>query len=166
MKHMKYEVEANTQKYYSIATTSIWISILILLMASYRELPDTIPTHFAADGAADSHGDKATLLIITTIGLAVTLMMSVIPRYPQLYNIPFAIDSTKRAAAINVLNGMTRKLNLCVSLLFLLLIGGTIRIANGKWDTLPSLGLGIILALIVAILISDTAQLWKYREQK
>jgi hypothetical protein len=58
----------------------------IYIAKHWMGLPDTIPTHFGADGKPDDWGSKYTIWILTAIGLLTWIGMSVLERYPHIYN--------------------------------------------------------------------------------
>src|SRR4051794_9461330 len=60
-------------------------------------LPDTIPVHFGASGQPDSYGKKATIFILPVTGLIIFMMMSIINKYPQVYNYPVKITAANAA---------------------------------------------------------------------
>lgn len=51
--------------------------------SKYSELPNTIPTHFNAQGMADNIGDKSTIWVLPIIFLSVYLLIVCVNQIPQ-----------------------------------------------------------------------------------
>jgi uncharacterized membrane protein len=60
----------------------------------YPGLPQTIPTHVGFDGTANAYGDKATILIVPAGTIVLYLVLLLVSRFPQAFNLPIAITET------------------------------------------------------------------------
>ena len=55
-------------------------------------LPDTIPIHFNLKGTPDGYGKKLNLLITPLVSTVIYIGMTIINRYPHLFNYPVKIN--------------------------------------------------------------------------
>ena len=73
---------------------SMVVSILIMLAATiwliiiWPTIPETVPTHFSADGTPNSFDTRKALFAPLIIGWAVAVLFIVLEFYPQFWNIP------------------------------------------------------------------------------
>ena len=68
-----------------VALTALAVLIGSVL-AAYSGLPDTIATHFNAAGRVDGWGVKGTLLLLPVTSSLMYGVLTVLSRYPQVYN--------------------------------------------------------------------------------
>ncbi len=71
-----------------------WLSILaiwVLTVTNYADLPDTIPTHYDGAGQADGFGGKATILTLPLIATILFVGMTILNKFPHIYNYPINI---------------------------------------------------------------------------
>lgn len=77
-----------------ILTVVLVLTLSVVSVAVYGDLPDRIPVHLDGAGTADRWGDKSlgTWLLVPGIATAVALLLLVVgslaPRYPALFNYP------------------------------------------------------------------------------
>lgn len=62
------------------------IFCIVFTLIHWNQLPERIPTHFNILGEADGYGDKASLLAILPISLLIYLSMTILGRFPNVYN--------------------------------------------------------------------------------
>lgn len=73
-----------------------WLFLLLMwsmVIVNFFSLPDTIPTHFNAEGKVDGYGDKYTLLLFPAIITAVYFLLGEVAKRPWTFN--FIITPTK-----------------------------------------------------------------------
>jgi uncharacterized membrane protein len=66
-------------------------AICILAITAYQSLPEIIPTHYGIKGQADDWGSKATIFILPVISLVLIIGMSVLSRFPHIFNYPVKV---------------------------------------------------------------------------
>lgn len=152
----------------SLADKSIeilaWLSILsiwILAIYFYSNLPSTIATHFNALGQPDDYGSKATILLLPIIGTVLFIGLSILNMFPHIFNYPKAITEENARSQYTLATKMIRLLKLSVSLIFTWIVVQIYQSSSGK-----SVGLGIwflplILALIFIPVIFFTIKMLK-----
>lgn len=103
---MKVNLQANrdyfTPLHYVLefASFACLIACFVLAVIAIRTFPDTIPTHFTIDGTPDGYGSPASLVILPSIMLPVTLLLSLIARIvpAKYWNTPFQVNSSPEIA--------------------------------------------------------------------
>lgn len=128
-----------------------WLILLALwgwTFTHYSTLPDTIPTHFNASGEADGFGSKASIIGLPLISTLLFIGLTVLNRYPHIFNYPTAITQDNAFRLYTLATRMLRYLKLVLVLVF----GGiefmTIQNATGK-----AAGLGVWFLPLTLVLI-------------
>ena len=67
-------------------------AIWILAVTAYQSLPEIIPTHYGIKGQADDWGNKATIFILPVISLVLIIGMSILNRFPNIFNYPVKVN--------------------------------------------------------------------------
>lgn len=97
-----------------LALSLIWIITLFY----YRNLPETIPTHFNAAGVADDFGPKITLFLLPSIGTILFIGMTILNRYPHVFNYPVKITPENALKQYTMATRLVRVLKLAVLVIF------------------------------------------------
>lgn len=133
-----------------------WIVLLAMwgwTFTHYSTLPDTIPTHFNASGEADGFGSKASLIALPIIATLLFIGLTVLNRYPHIFNYPTSITQDNALQLYTLATRMLRYLKLVLALVF----GGiefmTIQNATGKEAGLGAWFLPLTLVLVFLPLI-------------
>lgn len=128
------------------------VLVLILPAVYYAELPDTIPTHFNARGEADGFGSKATLWLMPGLGLILYLMMTILARYPHIFNYTVQITPENAERQYRMATRLVRLLKVFVMSLFAYLAWGSIQVATSRAATLDSFWLWFIIGANTTII--------------
>lgn len=125
---------------------------IILLATQWSSLPATVATHFNASGAVDGTGDKSQLLMLPIISAVFYAFITVIERFPYIYNYP--VEITEENA--NFQYGTAREMltvvkTECVAVLTYLL-WGAIETSKGVRHGLGSLFTVVFLVVLGATL--------------
>lgn len=128
-----------------------WVSIVIiwsLLISSYSNLPNIIPTHFNGAGKANAYGSKSTIFSLPAISTILFVGLTILNKFPHIFNYPTVI--TKNNALIQYTNAtrMIRYLKLIIVFIFGLLTFKTIQHTEGKATGLGIWFLPLTMALI------------------
>ena len=133
-----------------------WLILLALwglTISHYSSLPDTIPTHFNGAGEADGFGSKASIIGLPVIETLLFFGLTVLNRYPHIFNYPTAITEDNALRLYTLATRMLRYLKLVLVLVF----GGiefmTIQNATGKEAGLGAWFLPLTLVLVFLPLI-------------
>ena len=142
---------------------SMVLSILIMLAATiwllviWPSVPETVPSHFSADGTPSSFAGKKSLFAPLIIGWMVAALFIVLEFFPQYWNIPsksngfpvsigkFSSKSNNGAqaapGAIESMRSMMAVDRVMISLLF-----AVITICSAKGKSLPVWAMIVIIA--------------------
>jgi uncharacterized membrane protein len=67
---------------------------LLILYRSWSMVPAIVPTHFGISGVPDAWGGKSSLFLLPAISTLIYLMMTILGRFPRIYNYPVTITET------------------------------------------------------------------------
>lgn len=62
------------------------IAVIAITVWGFFTLPGTIPTHYGLSGTPNASGDKASLVTLPIIALCLTVLLTLLTRYPHRYN--------------------------------------------------------------------------------
>jgi uncharacterized membrane protein len=102
-----------------------WIALCLLwLMAliNYKSLPASIPTHFNATGQVDDYGSRATILALPIIGTVLFVGMTILNRFPHVFNYPVKITPENMLKQYTWATRMIRVLKMTVIIVFMLIV--------------------------------------------
>ncbi len=136
-----------------------WISLILiwlLVILKYSSLPGSIPTHFNAAGKVDNYGGKGTFFISPIIGTIMFVGMTILNRYPYVFNYPVKITGENAERQYTIATRLIRYIKFVIMGLslvieykiFLTATGGSSGL--GRWF-LPVFLAVIFIPLIVAI---------------
>lgn len=137
-----------------------WIAFLliwILTILNYFSLPDTIPIHFNASGHADGYGNKSTFFILPVIGTLIFILLSVLNKYPHIFNYPVNITEENAYRQYSNATRLVRYIKFSVEFTFLVIVWGIIQTAHGKsgglgvWQLPLTLALNLIPTIYFAV---------------
>lgn len=114
------------------------LTIWVLVISSYSNLPDTIPTHYNGVGKADGFGSKTNILILPLITTILFVGMTILNKFPYIFNYPAKITVENALRQYTSATRMLRYMKLILVMLFGLIAFKTIQGANGQ-----SFGLGV-----------------------
>lgn len=102
------------------------LAALILLLGNMGfvlyhlpQLPETIPTHFGANGKIDGWGSKYTILIPNGIQLLVGLLLEFLSRHPEMHNYMTKVTDQNREILYNQSSGLLVKMNVAIGIIFI-----------------------------------------------
>lgn len=128
-----------------------WLILLLLLgytFSHYSSLPDTIPTHFNAAGEADGFGSKASIFGLPVIATLLFIGITVLNRYPNIFNYPTAITQDNALQLYTLATRMLRYLKLV-----LLVVFGGIEFMTIQNATVEAVGLGVWFLPLTLVLV-------------
>lgn len=128
-----------------------WLILLALwglTISHFSTLPDTIPTHFNASGEADGFGSKASIIGLPVIATLLFIGLTVLNRYPHIFNYPAAITQDNALRLYTLATRMLRYLKLVLVLVF-----GGIEFMTIQHATRKAAGLGAWFLPLTLVLI-------------
>ena len=137
------------------------VTLLILMwcycIINYMDLPDTIATHFNAEGKPDGFGSKQTTWVIPIIATIIYIGLFILNKYPHMHN--YMVNITEENALKNY-QFSTRTLRVVNFLCVLLLAYITYMIVEsaygkqfnlGTWFVPIVVSVSIILPIVLII---------------
>ena len=124
-------------------------ALWFLILWKYSSLPETIPTHFNGAGRPDGYGGKGTLLMLPVIGTVLFVSMTILNRFPQIFNYPTNITVENAARQYANATRMMRFLKFAIVLVFSIIVFQTIRTVEGKSKGLGGWFLPVVLGLVL-----------------
>lgn len=136
----------------------LWMVYLVYVYLHYQHLPDTIPTHFDANGIPDDFGSKNTIWILPTIALILLIGMRILSSFPHQLNYWVKITEENAPKQYQFGIQILKFATLYVILLFFYISYTTIKIALnneinqlGNWFLPVVMGSTILFFLFILI---------------
>ena len=127
--------------------------VLIALPALYYStLPKTIPQHFNLKGQADGWGDKSSLLMMPVSGVIVFVALTVLARFPHVFNYPWPITEANARSQYSISRQMLSAVKFELVASFAYMTWSTIRTAMGAQSGLGSFFTVVQVPIVFAIL--------------
>lgn len=140
----------------------IGLAFLVLMIGFpfyyYNQLPETFPLHFNASGEPDGFSQKNMLWTLPAIGLVLYIGMSILNRYPHLFNYPKEITEENAPRQYRIATKLIRSLNMLIAVSLFYLVLGIIQTSMYKQD-----GLGAYFAPIFLATILVTIGIYMYQ---
>ena len=136
-----------------------WISyfLLFFLIAYpiyfYSSLPETIPAHMNTEGQVDRYGSKDTIWIMPAVGLFLFIMMSILLRFPHIYNYPVKITQQNAGRVYKSGVRFLRIVRLWVVIVLIIVDISFVRLAKGTNMNSDNWLLPVILLLALGLLV-------------
>lgn len=129
---------------------TIGIVILILLwiyvIYNYYTLPDTINTHFNAQGKPDGKGDKSFIIVFPIFTTIMNIILTTINQYPENFNYMVEITEENALEQYTKATKMIRILKIIITCMFTYI----------SWKVINNTGVNIfiIILMFLAIIIN------------
>lgn len=128
---------------------ALGILLMFAMLAQYwPSLPERIPSHFGVSGQPDAWSGKSTLLILPVIAAVLYAGLTVLSRYPHLYNYAWPITEANAAAQYRLARQMIIVLKTEIVWIFAYVDWQTIQTALGRARGLGQAFLPIFLVMI------------------
>lgn len=148
MRRSKYDIAVN------IACVLLLSGIVIYLAVNWSKIPEQIPGHYNVYGVVDRWTNKGELLIPPIVGWIMFIGLTVIGRYPQIWNTGVTITAENRERVYRVIKNMLGTMKLIMCAVFTIL---TLNSATAKG--LPIWFLPVFLVLTFGTIIFSIVRL-------
>ncbi len=131
------------------------VSVILLIglpLYYYGQLPDTIPTHFDANGMPNGYSGKATIWGLTFIGALTYGGLFWLNKYPHLFNYPKPITPENAEWQYKNSTRMIRSMNALITCFFAYANYSMIHTALGNQNGLGAYSLPIFLVLLFGMM--------------
>ena len=115
MKRNKYNVFAD------IVCLVLLMGVIIYLFVAWGSLTDKVPGHYNAAGEIDRMGSRYELLITPIVGWLMYLGISVVERFPQVWNTGVTVTEENKERVYRVIRNMLSTLKIIMILVFVFL---------------------------------------------
>ena len=117
----------------------------------YPDLPQQIPTHYGADGEPDAFGGKSTIWIMASLSLVMYLGLSLLWRYPNIYNYPVEVTEKNAPRLYAEGRNMIRSVKGATVVLFLYISHRSIMVAIGEQTGLGPYMVPIMITFFIVL---------------
>ena len=94
-----------------ILDTICWILVIgipVFLLINWKQIPDSIPMHYDAMGNVDRWGTKGELIVLPIITVIMCSFMSIIERFPQIWNTGVKVTEENSGRVYRILKNMLK----------------------------------------------------------
>jgi uncharacterized membrane protein len=120
------------EKVIKVLSVSLIVIMFFTIFYQWSNLPNNVPIHFNTEGNVDGWGSRGSLWILPMIGLILFVMMSILERFPHIYNYPVMITEKNAPKLYLEARRMLIILEFEMLLLFSYISWGTVQAAFGK----------------------------------
>lgn len=141
------------QKSFDIAAILFLLSSFVYVLLKWSILPEQVPIHFDASGDPDNWGPKSMLLLLPLIGTVIWIGLSILERYPHVYN--YIVRITEENAALQYRSAVTliHFLKNTIAIMFALLTRESFLIGSGEQEALSPELLPLFLTIIFGSIV-------------
>lgn len=125
--------------------------LIILIILSWSELPDKIPSHFGASGLPDAWGSKLSVWFLPGMGVGLYALLTIVSRFPHTFNYLWAVTEENAEKQYQIARTMVGALKAEVIWLFVYMEFAIIQVAMGKTN-----GIGVVFLPITLIVVFGT----------
>jgi uncharacterized membrane protein len=139
------------ESYCEIVAAAVLISMVVYIAAIWTKLPAQVPVHFNIMGQPDRWDSRNGIFLILGIVFALCAGISVLQRFPHVYNYPFGLTPQNVRRQYQLARELLVVIKTVIVCSFAFIQWGIVSVARGRSQTL---GLWCVPAMIVAILIT------------
>jgi uncharacterized membrane protein len=153
-KQAKLEIPRTRLEIYCEVVAAITVAfVFIYLSATWTTLPDKVPTHFNFAGTPDQWGAKYSLLLLVGITFVLYVGLSILSRFPHIYNYPFAITDENRPRQYLLARQMLTALKAELVCVFVFITWQTVSVARGRAADLTGWFIPVFLVVVFGTII-------------
>ena len=104
-----------------IVCVTLLIGVSIYLYLNWNTIPDKIPGHYNAMGKIDRMGSKGELLILPIIGWLIYLFLTVIEKFPQIWNTGVTVTEENKERVYRITKNLLNTVKLIMVAVFVYL---------------------------------------------
>jgi len=134
------------------------VGIVLYLIITWSSIPDQIPGHFNAAGEVTRWDGKISLIFLPILAWVLFIGMSVLERFPQVWNTGVRITEENKFRVYRVLKNLLRTVKLLIVTLFVL-----ITIFQSLAQSMPVWCLPVFLSLLFVFIIYNIFRLLRAR---
>ena len=124
-----------------------------------------LPTHFNLAGEADGWGGRSILWIIPPIALLFYIRLSVLQKFPKIYNYPCKITEQNADYLYKMGEQLIRHIKVSVVLMFAFVSNDIYAVITGKLSSPNLLVIGILVAIMLLSIIIYIIKMKRYKPE-
>lgn len=153
-KQPKLEIPRTRLEIYCEVVAAIAVAfVFIYLTATWTTLPDKVPTHFNFAGTPDQWGSKYSLLLLLGVTFVLYAGLSILSRFPHIYNYPFALTEKNRPRQYLLARQMMTALKAELVFVFVFITWQTTNVALGNAADLTAWFTPVFLVVVFGTII-------------
>ncbi|MBQ4803579.1 DUF1648 domain-containing protein [Aquimarina sp. MMG015] len=129
------------------------ITLILIPLFYYKDLPEMIPTHFNAKGTPDDYNSKSMIWFLPIIGLFLAAGLFVLNKSPHVFNYPKAFTKDNASKYYRNSTRLIRVLNLTITWTFVFILYKSVQVALGHSENLGIWFLPVFLIIIFGAII-------------
>jgi len=126
------------------------VALIALPIFYFGQLPDSIPTHFGADGEPNLFGSRISIWVIPILGIVIYGSLFFLNKYPHIFNYAQPVTAENAERLYSTTTRLVRFINCLMAWLFVYITYGTIQVALGNQESLSAVAI-IIFCLFTSI---------------
>lgn len=145
MNKPKVKIQPTTADWILEVTALIGLLLIILIVIlSYKNLPDVIPRHYTGNGQPDGYGRKSLLFVSPAIAIVIYIILTLAVKYPNMLNYPVRITRENASKQYTNLMMMVRIVKTLIVAMLLYVTFVTIQIGLGRMHGLGNWFLPVV----------------------
>lgn len=122
------------------------LTMTLMLVFNWNNLPDRVPTHFTFTGVPDGYGSRSALIWELVVALAVFLLITIAQKFPGSWNFPVRITAENKGREYMLASIMLNVVKVMTVVLFFLSMLKAMFIGFPTWPI--TLGVAAMLASV------------------
>ena len=143
----------------SIVSILSIVGVAVYLILAWKTIPDQIPGHYNALGEVDRWSNKSELIVLPIISVLLYGLITLIERYPQIWNTGVRVTEENRAAVYRLLKSM-----IAVVKMFTLLMFASLTMISSLGLNLPMWYLLVFLVVLFGTIVYFIVRLTRLRK--
>lgn len=135
--------------------------LIAILTATWPDLPARIPTHFGLSGEPNAWGSRNSVLFGPILALAIYVGLTILQRYPHLYNYPRRLTPENAERMYRLGRGLLAWLKTEIIWLFAWLTTATVQVATRHAPGLGTWPLWVALAVVYGTVTVFTVAMFR-----
>ena len=143
----------------SIVSLLSIVGVAVYLILAWNQIPDKIPGHYNALGEVNRWGNKSELIVLPIISVVMYGLITLIERYPQVWNTGVRVTEENRAQVYRLLKSL-----IAVVKMFTLLVFASLTVISSLSLKLPMWYLFAFLLLLFGTMAVFIVRLTRLRK--
>lgn len=112
------------------------VTMWLLVILNYSNLPDTIPVHYNNEGVIDGYGHKSLIWMLPIVASILFVGMTILSKFPHIFNYMTTITQDNALRQYSITTRMIRYVKFILIIIFGYFAFKTIQIAIGESNEL------------------------------